>query len=148
MTRFTEGYLLYLLAQASGRASAAFHAQLADRGIAVSTWRILATLYPDDPASISELCAACLAKQPTMTRQVDRLATAGLVTRETTTGDRRRVTVQLTGAGHDLAEELVAQAKSHEAAILDGTAPEEVARVKALLRALAAGRLPSGRPEG
>ncbi len=140
MTRFTETYLLYLLAQASGRASAAFHAELAAQGIPVSTWRILATLYPDEPASIRELSASCLAKQPTMTRQVDRLASAGLVSRSPAPdGDRRRVHVRLTDKGHALATRLTAEAKAHEATVLQGYAPAEIDRIKHLLQTLANG---------
>lgn len=137
MSRFTDDYLLYLLAQASGRASAAFHAQLAARGVPVSTWRILATLYPDAPAGIGELAASCLAKQPTMTRQVERLVAAGLVQRETASGDRRRVTVRLTADGRTLAGDLVALARAHEAAVLEGYSTAEVARMKQALRDLA-----------
>ena len=140
MARFTESYLLYLLAQASGQASAAFHAQLAEQGVPVSTWRILATLYPDAPASISELCRSCLAKQPTMTRQIDRLAQAGLVTRESADEDRRRVTVRLTESGRGLARRLVAQARAHEAEVLDGQSPAEIARMKSVLRGLIGAR--------
>ena len=133
MARFTDTYLLYLLAQASSRASAGFHAQLAAMGIAVSTWRILATLYPDAPAGISELAASCLTKQPTMTRQIDRLVKAELVSRHMIRGDRRRVQIRLTEQGRGLAARLTALASTHEAKILAGLAPAAIAQVKQVL---------------
>ena len=138
MTRFTDSYLLYLLAQASGQASAAFHTELADLGVPVSTWRILATLYPDAPASIGELAQSCLTKQPTMTRQIERLVAAGLVTRENATQDRRRVVILLTPKGRALADRLTERARAHEAHVLAGYDAAETARIKAVLRGLMA----------
>ncbi len=136
MARFTDEYLLYLLAQASGRASAAFHQELAAECVAVSTWRILATLYPDAPASIGELAESCLAKQPTMTRQVDRLAKAGLITRQLSEDDRRRVEVRLTPVGRKLADRLTEMARVHEARILQGYTASEISQLKAALTGL------------
>lgn len=136
MKRFTDDYLLFLLAQASGNASAAFHAQLAARGIPVSTWRILATLSPDAPASIGELAQSCLTKQPTMTRQIDRLVRVGLVTRDAVKSDRRRVLVALTPAGRDLADQLTALARAHEAKVLQGHSPQQIAELKSTLSGL------------
>ncbi|RMD94611.1 MAG: MarR family transcriptional regulator [Alphaproteobacteria bacterium] len=138
MARFTDDYLLYLLAQASHRASAEFHARLAERGVPVSTWRILATLYPDQPATIGELARACLAKQPTMTRQVARLEAQGLVRRKMAEGDRRRVVVTLTEAGRRMAAGLASEARSHEARLLSGLGAAEAARLKAVLRGIIA----------
>jgi hypothetical protein len=43
--RFVDDYLLYLLARASHAASAGFHARLKARGVAVSVWRVVATLH-------------------------------------------------------------------------------------------------------
>lgn len=136
MKRFTDDYLLFLLAQASGNASAAFHAQLAERGIPVSTWRILATLYPDAPASIGELADSCLTKQPTMTRQIDRLTKTGLVTRDPAKTDRRRVLVTLTPAGRSLANQLTALARAHEANVLQGHSPQQITDLKTILSGL------------
>lgn len=140
MARFTDDYLLYLLAQASGRASAEFHARLAERGVAVSTWRILATLYPDSPATIGELARACLAKQPTMTRQVARLEAQGLVRRQMAEGDRRQVMVSLTDAGRRMAAGLASEARAHEARLLSGLGEAGAARLKAALRGLIAAK--------
>lgn len=136
MTRFIDDYLLYLLAQASTRASAAFHAQVGKAGLPVSTWRILACLYPDAPTGINDLAEACLTKQSTMTRQIDRLVDAGLVTRSAGEADRRRVAVRLTDTGRAMAEDLISKAKHHEAQILAELDPQEVAGLKAALTKL------------
>ena len=48
-------------------------------------WRVLASLYPDKALNVGDLARACLTKQPTLTRQLDRLCAAGLTERELTT---------------------------------------------------------------
>ena len=42
--RFVDGYLAYLLAQASQRISAEFHLQVRAAGLSVTEWRVLASL--------------------------------------------------------------------------------------------------------
>lgn len=134
--KFTDDYLLYLMAQASAAASAEFHGALEAGGTPVSTWRIMASLYPDAALSIGELCDACLVKQPTMTRMVDRLAAQGLVARTQAAGDRRRVSVRLTAEGLTRAEALVEEARRHEARVLAAYSPAEAKALKAMLRAV------------
>lgn len=130
MARFTDDYLLALMAQASDLLSAEFHAELARQGVPVSTWRILATLSPDAPATIGELSRSCLAKQPTMTRQVERLVAQGLVIREASKEDRRQVKVRLTKEGRGLAARLTRSAAAHEARVSEGYGAKEMAQMK------------------
>lgn len=136
MTRFTDDYLLALMAQASAAISAEFHGWLEDQGVSVATWRALASLHPDQELTVGELSASCIAKQPTMTRRIDRLAAAGLVIRVAGAGDRRQVRVRLTPAGRAEAARLVEAARAHEARLLADYRADEAAALKALLRAL------------
>ena len=140
MARFIYDYTTYLLAQASRAASAGFHDRLAQKGIQVSTWRILATLYPNNPAGVSDLASACLTKQSTMTRQIDRLAKQGLVMRKEVQGDRRRVLVELTPAGKTLANHLTASAPTHEADIPSTLTADETSALKRTLTKLTGGK--------
>jgi DNA-binding MarR family transcriptional regulator len=133
MTRFVDHYLLYLMAQASHRISAEFHDQLAAEGVPVSTWRILASLYPDAALSVGQLAQACLTKQSTMTRQVDRLTEAGLLTRAHSATDRRRVSVSLTKKGASQAGRLVGLAEEHERRVLANFDPKKISGFKAVL---------------
>ena len=133
---FIDSYLLYLLAQASADASAEFHGSLAAIGVPVSKWRVLASLYPARELTIGQLSRHCLMKQSTLTRTVDRLETSGEVKRFLDTGDRRRVLVRLTPAGKRLADRLVAQAKAHEAAVLQSYSDAEIAGLKQMLDTL------------
>ncbi|MEM1313325.1 MAG: MarR family transcriptional regulator [Pseudomonadota bacterium] len=136
---FHGDYTLYLLARASELASAEFHAQLAAQGVSVGEWRVLAVLW-GGRTSVGELAAACLMKQPTMTKRLDRMAAAGLVAREATGGDRRRVGVALTEAGRARAAELIPQARAHEARLLGELDAGEASALRAALKALIARR--------
>jgi len=133
---FTDDYLLYLLAQASAAASEAFHAELARDGISVSTWRILASLYPSGRLNVGALARQCLLKQPTLTRTLDRLAEAGLICRDHSAIDRRGVLVRLTDKGRALAAHNVTKAKAHERLILKAYSEAEIAHLKSHLRQL------------
>ncbi len=133
---FTDDYLLYLLAQASAGASQAFHAELAKDGIAVSTWRILASLYPDFRLNVGALAEQSLLKQPTLTRTLDRLTKSELVRRVHSAADRRGVLVELTQKGRTLAAEKIEKARAHEAFILKNHSKSEITALKAMLRNL------------
>lgn len=133
-TDFVENYLLYLMAQASAAASSAFHAQLAAQGVSVAQWRIMASLYPDKVLNVGELARRCLSKQPTLTRQLDKLCAAGLTSRAHEDQDRRGVLVRLTPAGQAQAESYVRMADAHEREVLKEYAPEQVDAIKDALR--------------
>ena len=130
---FVDGYLLYILAHASEALSREFHRELADLGVSVAKWRILASLYPDLTLNVGELARRCIMKQPTLTRQVDRLCAAGLTERVHAEDDRRGVLVSLTRAGRAEASRYVAMAKAHEGRLLSGHSDDDVARLKAAL---------------
>jgi len=136
--RFVDGYLLYLLARASSIASAEFHGRAKARGVAVPVWRILAVLKGTEGVTVGELATRCLANQPTITKTVDRMQAQGLVTRLADTGDRRRVLVRLTPAGETLVDELIADARAHQARLVAamGTSESRVL-VEALQRLIA-----------
>jgi len=134
--RFVEDYLLALLAQASHAASADFHARLKARGVAVPVWRVLATLHgAEDGATVGQLGKACLMQQPTMSKLLDRMAAEGLLVR---TRQGRQTRIALTPAGAALADQLVAEARAHEAALLARHAAAAPA-LKALLRGIISG---------
>jgi len=133
---FTDDYLLYLLAQASARASDTFHAELQAEGISVSTWRILGSLYPDARMNVGTLARKCLMKQPTLTRTLDRLTDQGIVARTHSNGDRRGVLVNLTDKGRTLAQDKIEKARAHEARILQNYSVGEISDLKFRLRDL------------
>ena len=80
---------------------------------------------------------ACLTKQPTLTRQLDRLCAAGLTERENASRDRRGVIVKLTDIGRRDAETYVSWAERHETEVLLDYTSSEIAALKATLIDLA-----------
>ncbi len=142
-----EDYTLYLLARASELASAEFHAELAALGVPVGVWRVLAVLSGGE-ASVGRLAAACLAKQPTMTKLLDRMAADGLVARRRGGGDGRAVRVGLTEAGRAKAEALVPLAQAHEGRLLAEAPAEDAAALRRALKTFIAHREAGGGQAG
>ncbi|MEM6305018.1 MAG: MarR family transcriptional regulator [Pseudomonadota bacterium] len=135
---FVDDYLLYMMAQASHAASSAFHRQIEAMGTSVTTWRIMACLYPDRQMNVGELAAKCLTKQPTLTRRLDRLCAEGVTERVHADRDRRGVLVSLTPEGRETAGQFITMARAHEAEILDAFSDGEIAAFKRVLSALSA----------
>lgn len=131
--RFVDGYLAALLAQASHRISAEFHQVARAAGVPVAEWRILASLAGGEPLPVGRLAQIVIAPQPTVTRQLDRMAAKGLVERVAHESDRRLALVQITLKGEALADSLVRQARAHEKRVLAPFGPERAAALKQML---------------
>ena len=87
--RFIDGYLAYLLAQASSRISREFHLEVEAAGLSVTEWRVLASLFGSDGERIGALAQRALTKQPTLSKVVQRMEADGLVERNGARKDRR-----------------------------------------------------------
>ncbi len=125
---FVDGYLAYLLARASHLISGEFHAMLAERGVPVIHWRVMAALWESRSLTLGELAEVVLMKQPTVSKIVTRMQAAGLVARTGDATDRRNVRIALTRAGARAARPLIAAAAAHETRVLQpfGRARERV----------------------
>jgi len=135
---FVDDYLSYLLARASHVVYKEFDGQVREAGLAPLEWRVLATLSDGDGLTIGELAGKVLAKQPTLTKLVQRMVKAGLVRRTDDGADLRRTLVFETAQGRKLVEGLLARAKRHEAVILRSFAARDVHALKEMLRAVIA----------
>jgi 3-hydroxy-9,10-secoandrosta-1,3,5(10)-triene-9,17-dione monooxygenase reductase component len=113
---FPESYLGYRLARASFLVTSAFHDELENAGVSVSTWRILTSVMDHD-RTISEIGDLVLMKQSTLSRALDRLERDKLIARKRLTTERRSVYVALTPAGRKLAVSLRMTAEQHEGSI-------------------------------
>ncbi len=130
---FVQHYLLYLLAAASEHVSAEFHTRVRDHGLRVPEWRILACLVDQDGQMVTQLAALALMEQSRLTKIVDQMAEKGLVTRRSDERDRRRVRVFLTASGRRQARQLVAEAREHEAGIIEQITSERAGVLKDVL---------------
>jgi len=133
---FTDDYLPYLLVQACAHATRPFHRALRAKGLLLPEWQVLASLYDRSGQSLVELQQLCLIPQSNLSRIVSRMAKRGWVARIEAAGDRRRVAVTLTDAGRELARQLIADAKTQEAAALAHLPSKAITDLKTLLTGL------------
>ncbi|WNI19436.1 MarR family winged helix-turn-helix transcriptional regulator [Actinacidiphila sp. ITFR-21] len=82
-----------------------------------------------------ELAAHTMVTTGAMTKRVDRLEAAGLVTRRRAADDGRGRVVALTRAGRDLVDRAFADHMANERRLLDALTPDEAARLEPLLTA-------------
>ena len=83
-----------------------------------------------------ELTATMMVTSGAVTKRVDRLERAGLVTREVSTEDGRGRVVQLTARGRTLTDELVVRHWANEDRLIGALSPAERRTMVALLRKL------------
>jgi DNA-binding MarR family transcriptional regulator len=133
---FVDSYLPYLLARASFSISSEFHAQVEAAGFTVSEWRILASLSGVKQRTVGELADIVLAKQPTVTKMVLRMADQGLVMRAACTQDKRQAWVSLTPKGKKTVQPILKNAALHEKQILESLGDVQSKALKVILQKL------------
>jgi MarR family transcriptional regulator, lower aerobic nicotinate degradation pathway regulator len=136
--RFVHRHLPYLLARASHAMWRGFEPQVRAAGLNSLEWRVLATLSDSPPLTVGQLALEVLAKQPTLTKSVDRLAAQGWVERRVDAGDARRALVALTAAGRRKAAPLLLAADQHQAACLQAMGLQATTQLRETLHALVA----------
>ena len=133
---FVDSYLPYLLARASFSISSEFHAQVEAAGFTVSEWRILASLSGVKQRTVGELADIVLAKQPTVTKMVLRMASEDLVMRAPCTQDKRQAWVSITPKGQKLVKPLLKKAAIHEKNVLSSLGEPQSQALKLILQKL------------
>ena len=133
---FVDSYLPYLLARASFSISSEFLAQVEAAGFTVSEWRILASLSGVKQRTVGELADIVLAKQPTVTKMVLRMADQGLVMRTACTQDKRQAWVSLTVKGKKRVTPLLKKAALHEKNVLSSLGEPQSQALKSILQKL------------
>jgi MarR family transcriptional regulator, transcriptional regulator for hemolysin len=125
------------LARTSKAVSRAFSDALAEVGGSVPTWLILTSLKGEAWPAQHQLARALGIEGPTLTRHLDGLEQAGLVTRSRDQNDRRAVRVELTEAGSARHAELLQAVISFNRRLRSGLTEEEIEELRALLDRLA-----------
>jgi len=133
---FVDSYLPYLLARASFSISSEFHAQVEAAGFTVSEWRILASLSGVKQRTVGELADIVLAKQPTVTKMVLRMASQELVRRNPCTQDKRQAWVSITPKGKKMVMPLLKKAALHEKKVLATLGASQSHSLKSILQNL------------
>ena len=134
--RFVDDYLSYLLGRASHAVYQEFHRAVKAAGLSSLEWRVLATLAGGNRYTIGDLAHDVLAKQPTLTKLIQRMEQNGWVESGADAGDARRTLVFETAKGRAVVMRLIRRAKAHEKLVLDGFSATEVATLKKILNAL------------
>lgn len=136
--RFVHRHLPYLLARASHALWRGFEPQVQAAGLNSLEWRVLATLSDSPPLTVGQLALEVLAKQPTLTKSLDRMAAQGWVERRADAGDARRALVALTAAGRRKAAPLLAAADAHQQQRLQALGLQATGQLRETLQALVA----------
>jgi flavin reductase (DIM6/NTAB) family NADH-FMN oxidoreductase RutF/DNA-binding MarR family transcriptional regulator len=151
--RFVGGYLGYLLGQASHAVYRNFERSVAAQGLTHIAWRVLALLHDahaaagtagapagvDGAVPVGQLARDVLAKQPTVTKLVQRMADEGLLVLRADPLDQRRTLVAASEAGLKAARILIDEARAQEQGQLAHWSAGEVDTLKRMLQRLAAG---------
>jgi DNA-binding MarR family transcriptional regulator len=103
-----------------------------DRAVTVSQFRLLRTLDGLGRVPSSTLAAALGNAASSVTRLVDRLEAAGYVERGTDAHSRSIVTVEVTAAGRDIVDAVVARRHQLLESVLDRMSGEERAQAAAV----------------
>lgn len=135
--RFVDTYLGYLLGQANHALYKDFDAHVRAAGLSSIEWRVLATLHDGEPLTVSQLAHEVLAKQPTVTKLVQRMGEQGWLALQSDPADQRRTLVAVTPAGRRIVKPLVEEAKHHEARMLRALGATEKVALRKLLEKLA-----------
>ena len=146
--RFVGSYLGYLLGQASHAVYRDFENAIAAQGLTHIAWRVLAVLHdaalshPENQGAIAvgQLAHDVLAKQPTVTKLVQRMAEDGLLALLADPADQRRTLVAATAEGRRIAAALIEQARAQESHLLSRWSAHEADTLKRHLQRLASGQ--------
>jgi DNA-binding MarR family transcriptional regulator len=134
---FVNGYLGYLLGQANHALYKNFDADVRGAGLQSLEWRVLATLTDSAAITISQLAHEVLAKQPTVTKAVQRMVAQGWLRLQPDAADQRCTRVSITPKGQTVVAPLLTLAQAHEAKLLKAMGNTDVAALKSLLAKLA-----------
>lgn len=117
--------------------SGTFNAALAAEGGSVPVWLILNALRHDRWTAQLDLARALGIESPTLTRHLDNLEQNGLVVRRQSEADRRAVRVELTAAGEEAHERMLAAVIAFNRRLQAGIGRDELQQLDALLDRLA-----------
>lgn len=102
-----------------------FRSVFNDFGITEQQWRILRVLMDESGLALRDLAAVVVIAPPSLVGIVDRLESAGLVARERTSNDRRRITIRVTERGRALQAEIAPRVAEAYADLMKCLPPRE-----------------------
>lgn len=101
-----DSYISYALAAAHRKLHIELSQKLKALNVQVEAWRVLQSLRASEGITMRELAEVVLMNPPTLTKLVDRMVADGLVQRQLSAVDQRRVQLALTDLGIDLSDKI------------------------------------------
>lgn len=120
----------YLARRVGIRIGELFDRRIAELGITVSMYRVLASLLERDGQRLGSLSDMTSIELSTLSRLVGTMTRKGLVSRKRPRGNARVVEISLTGRGRTLALQLTPIAEHFEEVALSGLSAKAVAELK------------------
>ena len=133
---FLAGYLPYLLNRVTREMVRNAEKEFRKRGLTVSTWRVLAVLADRGVCGFGELAKLTSIEPATLSRFVEALIRDRLIRRRRSIADGRAVTITLTEKGEAAFVETLPWALDVENRLTRKIAPEDVKRLKAMLKTM------------
>jgi MarR family transcriptional regulator, organic hydroperoxide resistance regulator len=127
-------FLPYLINRAGVRLAVNFARDIADTGVALQEWRVLAVLAATGEQRLSDLADLTSIDLSTLSRLVTRMARQGLVARLNGNADRRERRIALTQRGRDRTRAIIPTARRYERLALAGFSAAQERELKQLLR--------------
>ena len=151
-----DNYLPYLVNRVGSIIAEQFGVEaLADYGLSIAMWRVMAVLASNGAQRQIDLAGLTSIDASTLSRLVSRLIRMGVVTRTRSASSTREVIVKLTAKGQGQVDRLIPIAIDYETMAAAGLSPEELAALKQALRRVFANMKnrpavarSSGRPAG
>ena len=131
-----ERYPFYLLNRLVSRYNSVIEARLRAIGLDIPNWRVLMILGERSPRGTREIAEAAVINLSTMTRIIQRMTAAGLVSAAPSPEDARVTQVTLTAAGEEKLREARQAAAPVYEHLIDGLAPQDFERLIGLLNRL------------
>ena len=128
-----NNYLPYLVNRIGPPIEAGFAEPLAEAGITLQMWRVLAVLYEYGNQPVGALSQLTSIHISTLSRLVGRMARKDLVSRRRDGGDARSIIVHLLKAGRAKADMLIPHAAAYEALMTRDFTEAEIQSFKHLL---------------
>ena len=130
-------FLPYRLAVAASRVSRAFERRyMAEAGLSVPEWRVMAHLSQTGEVSVREIQARVDMEKSKVSRAASRLEEQGLVTKLENPEDRRLVSLSLTPEGRAVMDRLIPLAEVFQAELRQVLADDGAAFDQGLARIL------------
>lgn len=130
----TAGHLFFLLHHLVRQRENALGRELAQTGLTLSQWQVLATLSRLDKATMGEVAAFCATDRTTLTRTVDRMVDDGLIKRDRDLVDRRQVHLNLTEKGWATFQAALVDVTRFNDRVTGVLKAEEVAQLQPMIR--------------